>query len=130
MAERREKSRTNSGVPRATGSAEGHGTPGFFGNEGAEEKCGRNAAENLRGPIEKHFHGADALGDPEADTYGGIEVAAGDVAEGGDHDGHSKTRGQRDAKKADAPARGLQVAVGADGAGAEENQSEGTEEFG
>jgi len=83
----------------------------------------------LGGPIEKYFHSADALGDPEADAHGGIEVAAGNVAQGGNHDGDGQSMGKGDAKKADA-AGTLQVAIRANGAGAEENESEGAEKFG
>src|SRR6202007_1107035 len=109
-------------------SAESYGSPGFLGNDGFENKSCGDGAKNLRSPIQKRFEGADAFGNPEPDAYGGIKMAAGNVAEGRDPDGEGGAGGPGDAKKADA-AGALEIAVRTDGAGAEENEREGAEKF-
>ncbi len=103
--------------------------PCFLGDDGLEEESGCDATEDLGGPIEKCFHSSDALGDPEADADRGIEVAAGNVAKGGNHDGDGQSVGKGDAKKTDA-AGALQITIRANGAGAKEDKSEGAEKFG
>jgi len=96
-------------VPRATG------TPGFFGDDGLEKERGNDAAEDLRGPVEKLPSPVPMpLGDPETDADGGVEVAAGNVVRAQrPMMAHGQARGQSDPEKADA-AGALQVAIRAD----------------
>ena len=57
-------------------------------------------------------------------------MAAGDVAERGNHDGDGEAVSSGDAEKADARSVPWRILVGADGARAEKNQSERADEFG
>ncbi len=115
-------------IPGQLRCAQGDGTPGLFGNDGPQQKCGGSRAGELRGPIEDGVHGVHALGDPEADGHGGIEMSAGDVAEGGNHDRNGESVGEGDAEKAEAT-NAMQILIGADGACAEENQGKRSQEF-
>ncbi len=56
-------------------------------------------------------------------------MAAGDVTERGDHDGDREAMRGGDAEEAEA-AGAVEELIGADGAGAEEDQREGAEKFG
>src|SRR5205814_8998727 len=100
--------------------SQGDGTPGFFGNDRLQKKCRGRCPGELRGPVEDGVHGVHALGDPEADGHGGIEMSAGDVAERGNHDADGEAVSEDDAEKAEA-ARAVQILVGANRASAEKN---------
>ncbi len=76
------------------------------------------------------MHGAEAAADPEADGNGGIQVAAGDVSDGGDHDADGEAVGEGEAEDGDAALTGgAEILVGAEGAGGEEDDGESAEEF-
>src|SRR5260370_10752291 len=109
-------------------SAESDGAPGRFGDYGFQQERGSRRAHQLRGPIEEGFDRANTLGNPEADGHSWIEMSAGDVAESGNHDGDSEAVRERNAKKAEA-ACAVQILIGANRAGAEENQRKCSEEF-
>ncbi len=80
--------------------------------------------------VEQGLHGAEAAADPEAHGDGGIQVTAGDVSDGGDHDADGEAVGQCEAEDGDAALTGgAQILVGAEGACGEENHGEGAEEF-
>src|SRR5712691_3721965 len=101
-------------------SSESDGAPGLFGDYGFQQERGSRRAHQLRGPVEERFNRANALGNPEADGYGRIEMAAGNVAETGNHDGEGEAVRECNAKKAEA-ACAVQILIGANRAGAEEN---------
>src|SRR5271163_594149 len=88
-------------VVREHGGAESDGVPSFLWDDRFEEKCGGCGSGELRGPVGYRVESVQALGDPEADGDGGIEMAAGDMAEGANHDGHGKAVRQGDAEEAE-----------------------------
>ena len=115
-------------IARKLRDAESDGVPGFLGDDYFQEKRGSGRAGELRGPIQDGIDGGYTLRNPEADGDGGIEMAARNVAKGGNHDGDGETVRESNAEKAEA-AGAVQVLIGADRAGAEENQGEGSDEF-
>jgi len=112
------------------GSAETHGAPNGVGDDGDEKIGGGGGAEELRDPVEEGLQGGQAFGDPEADGDGGVQMAARNVGDGGDHDAEGEAVSGGDGEEADAGlAGGAEVLVSADGADTDENQSEGADEF-
>ena len=88
------------------------------------------APRSCAAPVEDGLSGAEATADPEADGDGGIEVAAGNVSDGGDHDADGEAVGEGEAEDGDATlAGGAEVLVGAEGARREEDDGESAEEF-
>src|SRR5262249_39991074 len=69
------------------GSADGDGAPNIIGDDGFQEECRSDRAEDLSNPVEEDVDRAEPLGDPETDSNGGIEMTARDVAQSGNHDG-------------------------------------------
>ena len=116
-------------IARKLRNAKGNGAPGLFRDDYLQEKRGSGGAGDLRDPIQNGIDRVHAFGNPEADGDGGIEVSAGNVAEGGNHDGDGEAVREGDAEKTES-ACAVQVLIGADRAGAEENQREGSDEFG
>src|SRR5262249_40885599 len=100
-----------------------------FGHDGLQEKCGYDGSGQLSDPVEKDVHGADTLGDPKTDGDRGIEVAAGDMAERGDHDGDGEAVSDGDAEQSERTGA-VQELIGTDGPSAKENQSKRSDEFG
>ena len=100
-----------------------------IGDDDGEQVRGDDGPEKLRDPVEEALDGAEALRHPEADRDGGIQVAAGNVSDRGDHNGDGEAVGDGDAKKRDAPCRWSGDIGRRRSASAKENQRESPEEF-
>ena len=110
IACRRVKSGASAGVmaPRLR-------APDGVGDDGGEQVGCGGGAEKLRDPVKEGLDGAEAFGDPEADGDGGIEMATGNVADGGDHDGDGEAVGEGEAEEGDAAlSGGAEVLIGED----------------
>lgn len=115
---------------RGSDGAESFGAPAGIGDDDDERIGGGDGAEKLRDPIEQSLHGAETAADPEADGDGGIQMAAGNVSHGGDHDADGEAVGEGEAEDGDAALTGgAEILVGAEGAGGEEDDGESAEEF-
>ena len=111
--------------------AQSDGTPDGFRKDGGQHVGGGDGAEKLRDPVEEGLEGAHALRHPEADRDRGIQVAAGNVADRGDHDGDGHAVRDGDAEQADArSAAGAEELVRANRAGADEDEREDADKFG
>lgn len=102
--------------------------PGFLWNDGFEEKCRGDGTGDLCDPVGHSFDGGDALGDPEADRDGGIEMAAGDMAERANHESNGEAVCKSDAEQADAGT--VENSVSAGCAFPEKDERKGADEFG
>ncbi len=80
-------------IVREHGRAESDGVPGVLRDDGFEEKRGGGGSRELGDPIGNRVERVQALGDPEADGDGGVEMASGDMAEGRNHNGHGQAMG-------------------------------------
>ena len=118
------------GSERRSDRAERFGAPTGFGDDDDERIGGGDGAEKLRDPVEKSLRGAEAAAHPETDSDGGIEVAAGNVSDGGDHDADGEAVGESESEDGDAALSGrAEVLVGAERAGGEKDDGESAEEF-
>jgi hypothetical protein len=119
-------------IRRERGIDRGHGfgTPCGVGNDCREKIGGGNCTEQLRGPVENCQGGSETFGDPETDGDCGIQVAARDVRDGGDHHADGDPVDKRDAEYGYcALTVGAQIFVGADCAHREEHNREAADEF-
>lgn len=95
-----------------------------------EDDCGSDeSAEDLADDVAGDVLPLGAAGDGETDADGGVEVAAGDVADGVDAGHHGEAEGERDAEEADSErVAGVGEGGGEDrGADAAGDQEEGAE---
>jgi hypothetical protein len=112
----------------------GGGTGGKSAAEsgvGTEEKLegetGKQAAGGLAEGVRENLREGETPGQPKAERDGGVQVRAGNVADGVNHREDDEAEGQGDADVGDRAAADV---VDDDGAGAGEDQGEGAQEFG
>ena len=98
------------------------------GGNDVKARGANRAADQLGEDIGHQIFGGEAFASAEADGDGGIEMAAGDVADGVSHGEDGESDGEGDADEADA--EGGEGGGGDGGANAGEDQPEGADELG
>jgi hypothetical protein len=117
-------------VRRQKHDASSHRTPNCFRNDRDKNVGGCNCAKKLRDPVEKSLQSAEAPGDPKAHGDGGVQMTAGNVADGADHYCVCEAVGDGDSKNADGGlSGGAQILIGANRSDAEEDQRECPDKF-
>jgi hypothetical protein len=117
-------------VRRQKHDASSHRTPNSFRNDRDEYVGGCNCAKKLRDPVEKSLQSAETSGDPKAHGDGGVQMTAGNVADGADHDCVCEAVGDGDSKNSDGGlSGGAQILIGANRSDAEEDQRECPDKF-
>jgi hypothetical protein len=106
------------------GESAGEGEGGVAAGDQVQNSGGADGSENLGDDVGGQFGDGEAFGGDEADRDGGVEVAAGDVADGEGHGENRESEGKGHADVADAEVN----ACGEDSAAATaEDKPEGAE---
>ena len=93
-----------------------------------KQECGGDRSKNLCDDVRDKLAGGEASADHEPYRHRGVQMAAGDVADGIGHGQYRKAEGQRDTEQADTDIRKGRREHGA--AAAAEDEPEGADEFG
>ena len=99
----------------------------FAAGDSVKRARGEDGAEQLGDNVGRQFAGREALCDDQADRDGGVEMAAGDVADGECHGKHGEAEGECDPGESDAEprVRGREDSCAA----ASKDQPESSEQF-
>ena len=97
-----------------------------------QQTGGGDGGDDLHDDVRQHLFGREALGGPQADGDGGVEVPARDVADGVGHGEHGETERERHTEEAEPERVGVAAELGGQhgGTAAAEHQPERADRFG